>query len=216
MSNTPDQAAVPNELLIGFLNHDLKASDNFIKAVDPYLLKLARARAPKLPTDLHEEIVNETYLRLLRLSPEKFNPKRGTATSFIYGELLNAIQYVRSTYCAPGSPTRNRKRRSDDNVNESSNSLNTVSDYTSHLPPVISIEDLGPDGLTVPNGAEAIQAVCDVNRILIMAPPLVAAGLEQIYFSGSTLSESAKALKVSRFKLGREINAFAYRLRRAA
>jgi hypothetical protein len=215
MTDTSEQTTVPKELLIGFLNHDLAASDEFIKAVDPYLLKLARSKAPELPADLHQEIVNQTYLRLLCV-PEKFDSERGSVKAFLYCELRNAVQQVRAMYCPPGHQTRKRNCKEEKaGVSICRNAVDLIK-YNPTQGFLIPLDDKQLSEIPARNGAKEIEIACDARTILEIAPVLVAAGLKRIYFRGSTLSESAESLNVSRFKLSREIDIFIQQFQPAA
>lgn len=198
MNCTAELSADLDAHLIGFVQRDHQATEQFINVAKPYLLSLARNFATDLPRDLHEEIVEQVYVNLLGQTGAKFDTQRGTAKAFLYDVVRNATLQVRAQYCPPGQPTRNRKPLADKGhkCDSQRKQLAAV--------PVTEIEEL----ISTRNTANEIMARCDARTVLCKAPRRIAAALYRIYFAGDTLDEVAHHIGVDRFKLKRLINSY--------
>lgn len=191
MNASTEDAELFGVCLAGFQARDPHFDEQFDDLLRPYLVSLARKLARDLPTDLQEEVVQQTCLDLIGNSTTKFDLRRGSAKAFLFFSVCNALRTVRANYCSPGSPTRARK--SDD-------------EYETAKSP-ISIEELGYE-LGTGSAERRITARCDANSLLEKAPPRVAVALTRIHYIGDTMNEVASDLSLSRFKLSREISAY--------
>jgi len=68
-------------LLHGFQTRHPEQAEQFFTAVVPILRRLARRCAKNLSSDIHEEVVQETFARLLQPGLVRFDATRGTAQS---------------------------------------------------------------------------------------------------------------------------------------
>lgn len=192
--------------LIGFIHRNQQASEDFVRIAEPYLLNLARNSVPDMPSDLHKDIVEQTYANLLGKTGAKFNPSRGAAKTFLYDVVRNATLQVRAKYCPPGQPTRDRKPRSKKKQEDSEQEKK---------PAIVSISEVG-DLAANSDTADEIMMRCDARRILSKAPRRVATALYRIHFSGEALNDVARHIGVDRFKLRRLINTYALQFRQTA
>lgn len=191
---------IPNQLLLDFLNHVSYAAEEFPKVARPFLLAVARRRAPDLPVDLRQDIVSETFALLLMIPESAFNPAIGPAKSFLALQVRSAIRRVRADYCPPGQRTRPLTR--------------TPTVAEDDRPRVVPIDDLPPR--EEPRNRYVVQqfdACCDAKTLLAKAPPSVAVALHRIHIMGEGLSEVSGALGVSRFAMARAITAFSDQIR---
>jgi len=193
MTDTPETTKRFDDCLLRFQARDALVTDEFETLIPPYLSNLSRRIAPQLPTDLHQEVVQQTCLNLLGNSRMKFNPKRGSAKMFLVLAVRNALRQVRADYCPPGQPTRRSNRNSE------------ATEQPSHR--CISIEELDEE---VGSDASELEIIarCDADSLLKLAPEEVVIALERIHYWGDTITEVADDLKVSRYKLSRQIAAY--------
>jgi DNA-directed RNA polymerase specialized sigma subunit len=180
--------------LVGLQTGNIHACEQFDELLRPYLLNLTRKLASDLPDDLHEEVVQQAYLDLIGNSSIRFDPQRGSAKSFLYFAVRNALRIVRSNYCPPGAPTRSDTSSKDRSVS------------------ALSIDDLDHEPGTL-NVARQIIAGTEANALLKTAPRRVATALRRIHYIGDSLNEVASDLNVSRFKLSREIDTYCKTMR---
>jgi hypothetical protein len=113
--------------------------------------------------------------------------------------VCKALREVRAQYCSPGSTTRPQKKRVDDKDEQSLfvSSLHDVKDVAAS------------------RGSQAqIESYCDANVILEKAPIHVAIGLYRMSYFNDTLKSVAESMGMSRYKLRRDIDAYASLLRR--
>lgn len=195
------QGKTLDEQLSRFLAGELGAADEFYEAAKPHILGLARRIAPELPSDIHPEVVNQTFVYLLEGAASKFDPEKGSAKNFLRGYILNAVRHVRATYCAPGRPTRRRNRP--DNKKK----------QQEEFPAVVSLDTGTYTQPVAPNAFATVEAVCDAETVLNNAPEPLATALELVYFEDKTMSEAAMMLHISRFQLNRQIYAYAQHYR---
>lgn len=206
MDCTAELSADLDAYLIGFVRRDLLATEQFISVAEPYLLNLARNFGFDLPRDLHNEIVEQTYVILLDGAGAKFNSQRGTAKAFLYDVARNATLQVRAQYCPPGQPTRNRRLRTTTSFSGDIKKMSSV------IIPIDEVKELAASH----NSAHEIMTRCDARMVLVKAPYHIAAILHRLYFNGETLGEIARQTGVNRFKLKRLVNTYFVQLRRAA
>jgi hypothetical protein len=202
MSGAAENLSDLDTYLIGFVHRISPASEQFLRLADPYLSNLARSLAFDLPSDLHKDIVEQTYVNLLAGNGARFDPELGSAKAFLYDTLRNAIRQVRAQYCSPGQTTRNRKscfqEEHEGDLREKSTIISTS-----------EMEELA----ATCNTANQIMARCDAQTILNKAPRQVAEALYRIHIIGEFLDEVAHHLGTDRFKLRRLINAYCMQFR---
>ncbi len=193
---------IPNQLLLDFLRGVPYAAEEFPKVARPFLLTVARRRAPDLPVDLRQDIVSETFANLLAIPNAAFNPAIGPAKAFLALQVRSAIRQVRADYCPPGQRTRAPSR--------------TATPAEVGRPRIVPISDLTPS--EEPRDRYVVQkldAYCDAKTVLAKAPTRVAEALRRIYIMGDGLSHVSDALGVSRFTMTRAITAFSNQMRQA-
>lgn len=171
-------------LLIGFVSRDPVALDQFPRKAKPLVKQLARRWGYDLSCDLHEEVVQETFLTLLGGKITPFKPTRGTVPAYLSGVVRNAVQRVKASYCPPGMRTRSLNG---DAGGARPFCLDEARDYPTHL------------------NVDAMHAVWDLFR---EASTLVASAVVAIFWVGITVAETARNLGVNRFKLRRELRTF--------
>ncbi len=85
-------------LLEGFHTGDHLRSEQFYAVVRPILFRMAKKRRCGLSLDQVEDVVQETFLALLRRGVVRFDPDRGDVSEYLLGRLLNAIKAIRTQY----------------------------------------------------------------------------------------------------------------------
>src|SRR3989442_3776334 len=90
-----------DQSLLEFLSGSYPAVENFPVAARPLLKTFARQAAPELPADIHDEVVSQSLEYLIEHGA-RFEPKRGTAKSFLKLLIGQAARKVRADYCPPG------------------------------------------------------------------------------------------------------------------
>jgi hypothetical protein len=194
-----------NALLEQFLAGDARARDQFPRAARPYLIKFARRLARELPDEIQQEAVNQSLLNLTLQKPANYDPKRGSAKTFLRFMLTSALRQVRASYTPPGHMTRRRGPKG------SMSELPSLA-----VPHVRSLDDLDEaDMPTIDGGITAAEARHDVRAILRYAPAHVATTLDRVYLQEHVLNDVATELGLSRYTLSRQVNEFTRGVRAA-
>jgi|HubBroStandDraft_2_1064218.scaffolds.fasta_scaffold01320_8 hypothetical protein len=184
-----------DSLLLRFLQRDPVALDQLPPLITRRLKSTARKLGRGLPGDVLDEIVQEVFLGLM--SPtfgRKFDPRRGSIWKFLFGEVLNATQRVRASYCAPGVRTRMPPKEA-----ESEDPLIPESfDESIHRK---------ADGDVLAPEFRVVEATFDLAILLRRAPELLIAALVGVHEEGERVKDVAQRLGVSRFWIARESNA---------
>jgi DNA-directed RNA polymerase specialized sigma24 family protein len=94
-----------SELLAAITGSAATASKIY-RRVFPRLRRLARRHAPSLPPDLHDEIVQETWLLVVRRGAEVFVDAGATADVYLAMVLRNAVEVVKANNRPAGTPSR--------------------------------------------------------------------------------------------------------------
>ncbi len=186
------------KLLDSFLSGDKDAAAQFKVLATPYVLAFARRFGPDLAASLTDDIVSETWLVLVEGGRARFDADRGNGDlkNYLFYVVKRAVQRVRADNTKPGQRTRYRKGQ----VPES----NVVSiDRLTQAPPDERAGDV----------FRQIEARHDAAAILAEAPSAVAFALAAIHVQDRKLSDVARQLDMSRFRLTREISSFAESLR---
>jgi len=193
-SNGASRYQIPDQLLLDFLDGVSDAAEEFVRVASPFLLALARRRAPDLPADLRRDIVSETFAGILTIPKSAFNPAIGPAKAFLAVQIRSAIRRVRANYCSPGRRTR---------------ALSRTATGANSPPLIVPIEELTPaDQPRDRHSPQRLDAYCDAKTVLAKAPANVAVALQRIYVMGDRVNDVAEALGVSRFTMARAITAF--------
>lgn len=189
-----------NQLLIGFWNGDAFARNEFVIKIMPRIRVESRRIARDLPLDIQEEIAQQTFLNLLIMPSQKFDPVRGTAWQFLIGQIWNAEKQVRRSYNYP------QRRTHKENLEVPSHNK------SKSFPKFVSFEaeryDLPPD--EIENTFESCHFVQTVIRKV--RPPATAAALRMMCFQDKTKNETAAALGLSRFQLQRKLTALRHEI----
>jgi len=192
-------------LLVAFLNRDPAAREALPRAVEPYLLKIARLLGGDLPEDIQREVVSQAMLNLVQQKPTSFNPARGNAATFLRLLVQNAVRQVRASYASPGHTTRRRKVKG------------TKVPVSAPCPAIVSLHELEVvDMPIVVSGTAAVEAQYDVEAVLRRAPGPLAASLKRLYLYGDGMDKVATDVGITRFTLRRQIADFFQEVRAAA
>jgi DNA-directed RNA polymerase specialized sigma24 family protein len=215
-------------LLPGFQSGTLSGSApetlEFNRLARPIFKKFAKRLGPDLQTDIVNcDVVSECFVVLLEREAGAFDPRRGSVRKYLFGIARTAIQRVRAQYCPPGRRTRYRShpvsmqcplcerdlRKSrvcsqcKVGIPESAE-LVTNPDY--RIEPFD--EELHGDARHQVAEFIIANARLDAAKAIQTASTLVLAVLIGVYVKGETLQAIARRLKVSRFRLNRELKAF--------
>jgi hypothetical protein len=217
MSTAAPALAGLDLLLREFIAGEPLARNAFPRDAHRYLLTIARRIGRGLPDDVLGEVVSQTLENLLRMRPGAFDPKRGSAGTFLGLVVRTAVRIVRANYAPPGEVTRQRMRRQqgegdaetaapsgDEAPTEETQAGEAWIDQDQEAEPVaFDIEAVDPR-----NTAWLIEVHHDVRSLLQRAPRLVAEGLVRVHAYGDGLGEVAVDLGLSRFVLKRKINQY--------
>jgi DNA-directed RNA polymerase specialized sigma24 family protein len=161
----------------------------------PFARSYARAvisrHAPKLGEDKREEVFQRALERLIAGKGRAIDPAKGSAKTYFYGLVRTAIQHVRAINAPPGSVTRKRGREK-------------------LAMEIVSFDEVGANKATAAGSAAAseLEDRLDAAKILKFAPPLVRAGLEEMFYEDRTQGDAAELLGISRHKLGRDMRRY--------
>lgn len=180
---------------------------------------LASRYAPKLPEDLHEDIVQEALIDLLAQGPAAL------ATTPV-GKLFRravvaAIRKLRADYTPAGERTRGAPKGAKvDRV--AAEDVGTIPDAATIERATVDdgdAEHLDLDQFESPTAAIATQQMqdrIDVERVLATAPPNIARALRLIHFDDEPVELVAKSLALTRFAMKRRFIAVGTMWRAAA
>lgn len=186
-----------DELLAGFIAGDKHCRTLFPMEAERYLLKVARQRAPDLPPDIQEEIVQQTLLLLLQSPASSFDPTRGSAGAYLGLAVQTAARQVRASYAPPGAPTRRRAKGEAPRA-------------------TVSLDEVEAEQMPSVEPMQQVDAQLDASTLLAQAPANVALALVQLHVLDMPIKQVAKGLKLSRFALARRLTAFEDEVRAAA
>src|SRR5262245_7259743 len=166
-----------DDCLCGFLDRDPSKTNMFIALATPIIKQISRRAAPWLPEDLHDEVINQTFVNLLASPNSSFDPVKTNATKFIRRKLSNALRQVRESYRPPGQPSRGRVYRKAATVEmiegeATSTEKKGVSVKKQFAFVILTDADDFPEPISS-CGSEAIEMACDAATILEMATPMV-------------------------------------------
>ena len=178
-----------NQNFVAFLGGDSRAGKAVYAQMRAAIIGVARSRAPDLAND-REDVLNETFLMMME-APHRFDPARGSASTFVTSVLVpEAIQRVRAKMARPGTTTRRRK------------ASEPVTEATFPMPDPMPAPETVP---AVGHGSPAaIEAACDAHALYSRATTqlrLVIGGL----VDGESQIDIAAEMGIDRTKVVRMI-----------
>lgn len=177
-------------LLHGFQARHPEQVEQFFTAVVPILRRLARRCAKNLPSDIHEEVVQETFARLLRPGLARFDATRGTVQQYLIGFVLNAMNRVQHSY-----GRRSHVPKKDDTLPAST-------------PQVVPLDE-APQKFQAENPERSLHQRIAARQVFEKAPPILQIFFERVYFADEPQTQVAADLNMDRFALRRHMAAFA-------
>jgi DNA-directed RNA polymerase specialized sigma24 family protein len=204
MGHTESDDAAFNSLILATLTGNRRATDALFRHRKDYIERLIANMAPDLPWDLRENALQEAFIQLMQVRPDRYNSRLGSPKAFLRGLVRDAIRSVRASMTPAGQPTRNR----------------VAAGAEPALPPRVQIVAVKPVIATAEDaedvGAsrvfEQVDARIDAEKVLAAAPSSTAKALEMIFLQDMPKQEVAARLGLNRFDLYREIEAFAARV----
>lgn len=207
-----------DQLIEAALTGQTRHHERLGKEARRYAMAIARARAPDLPPDLHEDIFQQAFIELLQFGPEALTGAGGK--TLFRRAVLNAVRVVRASYAPPGVRTRHQKAPAAAltavdvaRTKIDGHRVRRAGDTGSGAPPT-NIEQV-PD----PRQQAAflqIDNVIYVERLLTWASAPVARALRMIHFDDAGVEVAANDLRMSRFTLNRRLKDFYATVRAAA
>lgn len=185
-------------LVTGFLAGDLQARESLPRDLGETLLKIAGEIAPDLKErGLAEDVVQETLQLLLARPAGHFDPDRGSPWAYLRQMVRLAARDVRAKEAPAGAPRRPKR---DEN-----------GEPAAVLPPLPLQDALITDNATEDfedRVLAAIGAATFIDATPSEAPTWLSMALS-LAVEGLTVTETADALKISRFALRRALNRWA-------
>ncbi|MHC9420735.1 hypothetical protein ACYZX9_19280 (plasmid) [Sphingomonas citri] len=171
-----------------------------------YTRILVARYAPKLPEDLHEDVVQEALLDLLTRGPAALDT---TPVSRLFRRaVVAAIRKVRADYTPAGERTRVAPKGAKvDRV--AAEDVGIIPDAATIEQATVAdgdAEHLDFDQFESPAAAIATQQMqdrIDVERVLATTPPNIARALRLIHFDDEPVEMVAKNLALTRFAMKR-------------
>mgnify|MGYP002622706170 CR=1 FL=1 len=100
--------AADEAVLLAALRNEPLGWARFDDHFSPLLYGIARRRAPELPDDLRDDIVQEMLLDIVQTTESAYRAAGKTAAGFIASFSSHAAQRVRAAYRQPGTTSRKR------------------------------------------------------------------------------------------------------------
>lgn len=171
-------------LLEAFQLRDPELSERFDKAARPILRRMAVRHGYGLPSDVLDEVVQETFFSLSNPELQRFDASRSTASQYLLGRLLNAVKTVQLEY--------GLRRSGSDFENE----------------PQREFVPIGELELTLPRGipVEAIHASHTVGKIFAGVDDAIRVACMRVYGDEECLESVAADMNMSRFALARRFS----------
>ncbi|MBI3302529.1 MAG: hypothetical protein HYZ72_10710 [Deltaproteobacteria bacterium] len=177
-------------LLDGFQARHSEQAKQFLSVVGPMLTRLAHRYARDLPSDLQEEVVQETFALLLRPNLARFDATRGTVQQYLIGFVLNAVTQIRTKY---GRPRPTPKK---DGVSPRKG------------PQIVALEE-APQKFQVTNNALSLHQKIAAQQVFEKASPVLQLVFERMCVQDEPQTRVAAHLGIDRFVLRRQVVAFA-------
>ena len=178
-----------------------------------YSRKITNRFCADFPEDLHDEVFQQAFVELFTLGAEGLEGMSGQAL-FRRG-VFAAIRVVRSDYAAPGQRTRRpAKGASPDPARVAAEDVGRIADAEAFERAMPGEDDEAGIEFDLIESADAAMAVracedrIELDWALRTAPPKLADALRLICVDGETLSLAAAASGLSRFALGRRLDAY--------
>jgi DNA-directed RNA polymerase specialized sigma24 family protein len=196
-----DASTVPlwEPLLIAYLSGNGDFTELYNAAKRP-LERMVRRVAPLLPEDLHEDIVQQVFLRLIENPPADGAAGCGMR-ALIFGMLRNATRQVRAMFAPPGQKTRVENLHAEDDGDASSVSAAGNRSSTSGVD-LSEIEEAVGTRWT----AEQTTASVLARELLWIMPRHAADAAWLVFAQEFSLVDAAKALNKSRFAVSRALD----------
>jgi len=169
--------------------HSSGAAEAFLAVHGDWVARTAAELCRRLgvPEQDYEDILQETYRRLLDPQLRRFTPSRGGGKHYVHGVILNAIDYG-----------GRRRRRARNGPTSDTDEPYDFADYGWQAP------------------FDRVEARADLPKLLRGADTLVSRALELVCANGLSQREAAYAIGISEFNLSRAIRKFSALARVAA
>jgi DNA-directed RNA polymerase specialized sigma24 family protein len=185
-------------LLVAYLSGDCDFTTLYNKAKKPLLRVVARL-APFMPEDLREDVVQQTFMRLIE-NPPKHDPSRCSPRTLLFGLLRNAVRQVRAMFAPPGQTTRIHSE--DDLMVENSSGELTAQRITpaNEITPDL-IED-APSSRWTPDNTHALVRA---GELLAKLPKEAGTAAWLVYALEYSITDTAAMMDKSRFAVARAL-----------
>lgn len=178
-----------------------------------YSRKITNRFCADFPEDLHDEVFQQAFVELFALGAETLQGMSGQA--LFRRTVFAAIRVVRSDYAAPGQRTRRPARGAPPApARVAAEDIGRIADAEAIERATVGEGDQAAiefDLIESDGAAMAIRACEDrieLDWALRAASPKVAVALRLICVDGETLSVAAAGAGLSRFALGRRLDAY--------
>jgi hypothetical protein len=184
-----------------------------------YARRLSKAYGKDLTEDQHEEVFGQAFVELFQADRRDLATMSGKA--MFRRAVRSAVRVVRASYTAPGQRTRSKKGAVDkgrvaaEHIGQMADARTlercTVGEGTER-----TIDfDLLPN-IMAATEAKQVEDRLEIEGMLAGAPTTVATALRLIYMNEEPVTAVAADLKLSRFTLNRQIEAYCKPWRAAA
>lgn len=183
-----------------------------------YARRLSNAKAPDLPEDLHEEICQQAFVELFRISQDGLDQRSGKA--LFRRAVLAAVRAVRASYAPPGQRTRSSTAQPSPRV--AAEDVGRIADRAalerSRLPDEAGGFIAFDRFVDARAGADLqqIEDALDVAALLKGASADIALALRMIHQDDEPVAVVAAVVAMDRFTLNRRLKAFCGAIRAAA
>lgn len=196
--------ATHEQLLFAALRGDQCAWENLVNRLDRYLATAVRRRAPDLPEDLRQDVIQEVWAEAATRPDGDFDPSKRSAQHYIAGFLGIGLDRVRATNRAPGERSRRR---------DAARSAAARLPGPCHL---VSLDELHEDDQPVDprcrGEQERVEAAIDINRARALASPVGARAIDAMWHDDLGFKSAAAAAGINRLTLRRQLRQLGIRL----
>jgi RNA polymerase sigma factor (sigma-70 family) len=187
-------------LVVGYLARDVDLSTLYKAAKRP-LARIAARLAPSMPKDLHEDAVQQLFVRLIE-NPPQYDPAQCSPRTLMFGLIRNAVRQVQSMFVPPGRKTRIDKSEFDQEMRGPS------ADLTAEYPtaedgrtPRRELEQTTSRRWT----AKAIEARAEAGELLARMTDDGGTAIWLVYGLQYSVTEAASIMNKSRFAVARSV-----------
>lgn len=198
----PSRDRSVDRLLLAALAGDPFSWRALFQRLAPKVLAVSRRRARDLASDLHEEVLQQTFLVLLGKQPSDFDPNRGTALQFVTGLVMNAVRVIRSVYRAPGQRSRPSGKGGRSNVTRVLSLDRDLRELESSLVVIAMTRDQYEREVTT------LEEAIDFDILVLAAPVHVAVAMMLVVEFGCRLESVARALRMSPTALRQDVRQY--------